>query len=331
MTAQKNSSYLELSKHNFLQFFIFFVLIALLLIILFSITLPLIQSFFEKFLLSEVHNTTGTKFTYSIESSRIIMKVNYLTAWAIDVNKGSPEEIRYWFNPLLSLTLPFLIFSIMLSTVITTVLPQTVGYLRQKIDRELSKTISKLAILRYGSESENEVSEITKELTNASIQEIYKLVDELNIQYDDLVIIQRALKWRNYGFLKRLIHINDGLQVYMRFYFTVKYNNTILGMVYMGAAVLIIIIGLRGLKFIPPTQPSLVLFALGLEFTLLITYATTLIYTRNEEVNEIEQKISAGNNAEGMLLSSDFGSSQDIEKLLRVFIKSKKGTKNKWD
>ena len=255
------------------------------------------------------------------------MKVNYLTAWAIDTYKGSPEEIRYWFNPILSLTLPFFILSLAFATTITTILPQSIGYLRQKIERELARAISKIALLRYGSDNEPEIIEVINELNKADNKDLTNISEELDINFDDLLIIQKGLKWRNYSFFNKLFHLNDGLQIYMRFYFTIKYNNAILGLVYMGAAVLIIIIGLRGLKFIPPTQPSLVLFALGLEFTLLITYATTLIYTRNEETDELEQK-SFGITSDNMLLSNDFGSSRDIEKLLRVFIRSKKGEKN---
>jgi hypothetical protein len=110
--------------------------------------------------------------------------------------------------------------------------------------------------------------------------------------------------------------------MYMRFYFTVKYGNTVLGFVYIGAAVLIIIVGLRGLKFIPPTQPSVVLFALGLEFTLLVIYAFSLIYTKQDDEQEAEHSSKGTGGTDYMYLSSDYGSSRDVEKLLRVFIKS---------
>jgi hypothetical protein len=92
----------------------------------------------------------------------------------------------------------------------------------------------------------------------------------------------------------------------------------------MGAAVLIIIIGLRGLKFIPPTQPSLVLFALGLEFSLLIIYAITLMYSKQDEEKEIEPIYAHSQNN---YLNTDFGSARDIERLLRVFIKSSEKNK----
>jgi hypothetical protein len=119
-------------------------------------------------------------------------------------------------------------------------------------------------------------------------------------------------------------HVNDGIRMYMRYYFTVQYSNAVLGFVYIGAAVLIIIIGLRGLKFIPPTEPSLVLFALGLEFSLLIVYAVTLMYARQEEEFVLEQ---SGSQSDVLMLGKDFGSSKDIENLLRVFINKKSSDK----
>jgi hypothetical protein len=110
--------------------------------------------------------------------------------------------------------------------------------------------------------------------------------------------------------------------MYMRFYFSVKYSNTILGFVYIGAGVLIIIIGLRGLKFIPQTQPSLVIFALGLEFSLLITYAFTLMYTKQEEESTDHQPQQL--QQDNALLTNNLGNMKEIENLLKVFIQTTK-------
>jgi len=252
--------------------------------------------------------------------------LSYLFSWAVDINKDTPEEIRYWFNPVLSLIFLLTILSVGLSSIITAVIPRKIGFIRQKIDREIANFISKIAYIKYGTESEHDYQDIINEIKNADLKDLHYFVEDWKMPLDDILALQRALLWRDYNFLKRLIHVNDGVQMYMRFYFTVKYNNSVLGFVYMGAAILIIIIGLRGLKFIPPTQPSLVLFALGLEFTLLVTYAITLMYTKQDEEKEMELK-SAGVNADSLLLSNEFGSSKDIEKLLRVFIKSKKHNK----
>jgi hypothetical protein len=75
----------------------------------------------------------------------------------------------------------------------------------------------------------------------------------------------------------------SGMNTYMRFHFTEEYSNRVTGLAYGGAAFLIFVVGVRGLKFIAPTQPSFVLFALGVEFTMLCLLATTMIFTEEEE------------------------------------------------
>lgn len=74
-----------------------------------------------------------------------------------------------------------------------------------------------------------------------------------------------------------------GMSTYMRFHFTEEYSNTVTGMAYGGAAFLIFVVGVRGLKFIPANKPSFVLFALGVEFTMLCMLAATMIFTVEEE------------------------------------------------
>jgi hypothetical protein len=87
-----------------------------------------------------------------------------------------------------------------------------------------------------------------------------------------------GLKWRKNHFL-----FMAGLRLYMAHHFTEKYSNNVTGLAYGGAAILIIAIGIRGLKFIPAQQPSLILLAIFLEFSMLSLLAITLIYTEEEE------------------------------------------------
>jgi hypothetical protein len=75
----------------------------------------------------------------------------------------------------------------------------------------------------------------------------------------------------------------SGMATYMRFHFTEEYSNTVTGMAYGGAAFLIFVVGIRGLKFIPATKPSFILFALGIEFSMLVLLAVTMIFTVEEE------------------------------------------------
>jgi hypothetical protein len=323
MAAKYEQTYFELTEHNALQVFIYLTIIIVCIIGLFAMILPVLQNFFQTFLQGNVYNETGKFLSYSIDDPLPQKGLSYLFSWAVDIYKDTALESRYWFNPIMSLLLQITIFSIGFSTVLTAMLPQKIGFIRQKIEREIANSISKIAFLKYGSYSESEHKEITQELLNADIHDIHNFEEDWLVPFDTIIILQKAIKWKYFSTFKRIIHVNDGIQIYMRFYFTVKYSNAVLGLVYMGAAVLIIIIGLRGLKFIPPTQPSLVLFALGLEFTLLVTYAITLMYTKQEIDSEFETK-TGGSQGDNLLLSNDFGSSKDIEKLLRVFVKTKR-------
>jgi len=77
--------------------------------------------------------------------------------------------------------------------------------------------------------------------------------------------------------------LGGGLRLYMAHHFTEKYANNTTGLAYFGAAILIVIIGVRGLKFIPATKPSLILAAISLEGALLALLAFGLVYTEHEE------------------------------------------------
>ena len=131
-------------------------------------------------------------------------------------------------------------------------------------------------------------------------------------------MLQQAILWRERSSVGRILHLKDALSLYLRNHFTIEYENTMLGFVFIGAAILIIIIGLRGLQFIPKDKPSLVLFAISLEFILLIIYAITLIYTKQTEEKDAavnEQQFSA-------MFTGQTGasSSKQAEKLLRMFV-----------
>ncbi len=102
---------------------------------------------------------------------------------------------------------------------------------------------------------------------------------------------------------------------YMVYTFIPKYSNNVMGFVYMGAAILIIIVGLRGLgsmvgqlhilpKFLLDAQgekisPYVVLLALLLEFSLLVILGTVTFFTPEDmghgghgEAQEPTEKVS---------------------------------------
>ncbi|MCU7494089.1 MAG: hypothetical protein HF314_07345 [Ignavibacteria bacterium] len=103
---------------------------------------------------------------------------------------------------------------------------------------------------------------------------------------------------------------------FMTYEFVPKYSNNIMGIVYIGAAILIIIVGLRGLgsvvsqiSFIPKAildpstgkiHPNLVIFALILEFCVLLMMAFTTYFTpvenhKSSEANTMVKSTALSN------------------------------------
>jgi hypothetical protein len=285
-----------------------------------------VEAVLESGLDGKVYNA-GEHVEYVKESSASLHETSYYTNWAIDIYINTPQEVRYWFNPLLSLLIPSLIIGLVISVFISTLLPQQFGFMRQKIEREIANTLDKIALAKYGYQSDEHLDELAQEILTANLRDMHDFEEEWGFHLEDLKTLHKALKWREKNIFTKILSINDYIKVYLRFYFTAKYGNTVLGYVYVGAAVLIIIIGLRGLKFIPSTQPSIIFFALGLEFSLLITYAVTLMYSKQE--HETEQ--DSGNKSSGgaYFMTGDYGNSKEIENLLRVFIRNNKKSKTK--
>lgn len=317
-------TYFELTEHNKIQLVVFFTITAILTIITFYFSLPFQLDIFRSFLLAEVH-TSGDALPYSFNYQDFLRQPNYYFSWAVDFDAKSSSPYRFWYNPAQSVILICGLLSITISAVVTSFLPRQFGFMRQKIEREIANLIDKLSIHKYGYYGKEEQIEIMNEIVNADLRELHEMSSESIMSLEDLKTLRKALLWLQAPIYMKILKVNDGLKMYMRFYFTVQYANTMLGLVYIGAAVLIITIGLRGIKFIPPTQPSYVLFALGLEFTLLLVFAVTTIYQRQDDEHESEASSSAassGNKYQG--IGKDYGTAKEIENLLRVFIKSKK-------
>jgi len=114
------------------------------------------------------------------------------------------------------------------------------------------------------------------------------------------------------------LQIMKGLRLYMAHHFTEKYANNVTGLAYGGAAVLIVAVGIRGLKFIPPQRPSFILLAIFLEFTMLSMLAVTLIYTEEEErMDKMLKKMEDANRSQLEVLRSQ---QYDIHQLSGVLV-----------
>jgi hypothetical protein len=339
----ERKKYYELSEKTTLQSTVLLFSIVICTIFAFLVILPTLQYLMTNFLNGEIHND-GTIHTILIQDEpqvtqkenpeewaaamkRIeelnnvpLSKTSYLSNWAVDLNAGTAEASRFWINPVLAVMVPSFIIGIILSLFLTLMMPVEFGFFRRCVEREIVYNLDKICFIRNGYYSADENREIENLILKASIHEMHNFEKEWLIPIDNIKILLQALRWRGNSLVYKMIHPLRGLNVYMRLYFTEKYGNPILGMVYIGAAVLIIIIGLRGLKFIPASQPSLIFFALGLEFSLLFLYAFTLIFSKPEEVNDIGEPERETAKA-GIFAST--GNSHEIENLLRVFINKK--------
>lgn len=122
-----------------------------------------------------------------------------------------------------------------------------------------------------------------------------------------------GLQWRRNHFM-----FGKGLRLYMAHHFTERYANNVTGMAYGGAAFLIVAVGIRGLKFIPPTKPSFILLAIFLEFTMLSLLAVTLFYTEEEErMDKMLKKMEDANRSQ---LEALRGQQADIHQLSNALV-----------
>lgn len=310
----EREQYYGLVRHNAVQHTIFIGLFVGLIVSVFSIILPIIQTYIiEDYLQGKVHND-GNLYAYTEDDKKVKLKTNFYNKWAIDVFVGTTGEARYWLDPILSLSMPVSLFSFLLTLIISSLLPINLGLIRHKIEREIINQLDKIHFSNFGFYSDIKNLELESKIQSADERTLHSLAEELKINKEEIKYLAKAIKWKNDSIFYKFLHPFSGLEYYLRFYFTDRYGNTMLGLVYIGAAILIIIIGMRGLKFIPSTQPSLVFFALGLEFSVLIAYAVTVMYSKNE--NESDYDFKPQNNKD-----SELKNSKDVENLLRAFLK----------
>jgi len=124
---------------------------------------------------------------------------------------------------------------------------------------------------------------------------------------------KNGLLWR-----RNHIYIMKGMRLYMSHHFTEKYSNNVTGLAYGGAAILIVAVGIRGLKFIPAVKPSAILLAIFLEFSMLSLLAITLVYTEEEErMDKMLKKMEDGNRSQ---LEALRGQQHDIHQLANVLV-----------
>ncbi len=320
--------YIELRKNSPLQVIIFFSVFALSSLAFFRfIGVPVAEKLFADSLKAKLE----------MEGDDL----NEYTNWRMTVeppkgkhgeSTGDQQDTKvYYFNPLLAILPVVIALGLFFAGLLTAVLPPHLGYVRQKIEREIINTLHLFARLEHAEHTDQELIELSESIKKADIHHLHELEERWNVSFTELEVAQSAIRWRERSMFMRLMRVDDALRHYLRNHFTIHYENPVLGLIYIGAAILIIIIGLRGLQFIPKDRPSLVLFAISLEFILLIVYAVTLIYTRESDPQEIDHPTM---DVQSLFSSSNSpASTQQAEKLLRMFVstpvQSQDGTKGK--
>lgn len=312
-----HKNYFDLIEHNKIQLIVFFLLFLIFLVGIFYITINVAESIIGDYLSGTIYND-GKILAFNKETPNVELQTSYYKNWAIDIYEKTPQESRYWISPILSFVIPSALIAFALAAIVSALIPQGIGFIRQKIEREIINALDKISYKKNGTHSYDGNDELANELMSANMRDLHSYVTEYGISLEDLKALNRGLLWLNGSFVYKFFNLHHGFTIYLRFYFAEKYTNSVMGLVYMGAAFLIIIIGMRGLKFIPSTQPSLVLFALGLEFSMLVVYAVTLMFSKEEDsLNEKKQSSPE----ENVFLSKDFGNTREVEKLLRMFLK----------
>ena len=341
MAATTRSRVVELSEHSASQIFSFWLLaVASAAFLFLFVASPVLESFFENFLQSEVIND-GSAVAYRIAENRQdeVIITGELSTWALvdprqttgskapaiamrgdDIVVRPQYRAEYIFRPIIALAPLVLVGGFVLAALLTSLFSGVLGYLSQKVEREILVALDRLAFAQFGEHTPEEIKQLIREIARADARRLHDLSDIYSMPFTDLDLLQKALLWREASGLNRMVKTHDAVKFYMREYFTDRYSNAVLGLVYMGAAVLIIVIGIRGLKFLPSTDPSVVLAALGLEFMLLITYATILMYGRTEESPGIRVPATGGG-GDGL---ADLEMDGDTEKLLRAFLALKR-------
>ncbi len=129
----------------------------------------------------------------------------------------------------------------------------------------------------------------------------------------EILDTKNALLWR-----RNRSHFFKGLRLYMSHHVTEKYANLVTGLAYGGAAVLVVTVGIRGIKFIPAQKPSFILLSIILEGTMLSLLAFTLVYTEEEE--RMDKMLKKMEDANRSSLEALRGQQADIHQLSNALV-----------
>lgn len=188
------------------------------------------------------------------------------------------SQTLYFVNPYVAFSPLFLFVSVLVTSLLSLFLPgrSAFSWIRIQLLRSYQQIASSLRKqfeshdLAFDPLLSMSPQEREEEIRGSTLPEI--VIGEM----EDFVDIHRWIQ----GYTANPV---IPLKFYFRYWISAKYSNLIQGLVAGGAAVLIFIIGLRGLKLIPAEEPSLILMALSLEFILLIVLMFSFAGSAQEE------------------------------------------------
>lgn len=188
------------------------------------------------------------------------------------------DQTLYYISPLIAFFPLHLFIAALVAFLISMYLPAgtRVAWIHGKLMREYERVGSLLhkQFDAHGVDFEQMFKLARKE--REQLLRFTTLPQVMVTEVEDYIALHNYVEGRSSNFLIPLFF-------YFRYRISSSYGNLIQGLVSGGAAVLIFVIGLRGLKLIPQEEPSLILMALSLEFILLIVLMITFAGSAQEE------------------------------------------------
>ncbi len=198
---------------------------------------------------------------------------------------------RYQIRPLLALGCLAVFFGILLALFADALFLRK-GYVGRKIEREIIATINTLRRLLSHHAGTTPETDMYAVILDMKTEELHRLAEQYRLPFEDILSLRSAILWlsphNRLSYWSRVRKFGAAVRFYMHAYFSNNYTNNVLGLVYIGASILLLIIGLRGLKFIPAENPTGILFGLSMEFSLLSGYAILTMFTKEDTNGTIQ-------------------------------------------
>jgi hypothetical protein len=188
------------------------------------------------------------------------------------------EQTLYFINPFIAFFPLHVFIASLLAFLLSMFIPVEgdIAWIRKKLYREIDHIYS---LLRKQFEAHNVDFAEMIQLPLYKREELLRFTTLPEVVIFELADYIAVRDWVD----KKTRNPFIPLKFYFRYRISASYGNIIQGLVSGGAAILIFVIGLRGLKLIPAEEPSLILMALSIEFILLIILMITFAGSAQEE------------------------------------------------